>query len=554
MRRRPPARALQLWCLAALLGLAATASSSCTRKEEAGYFGSLERQHPPGTLFFNNGAEPQSLDPGLVYDAPGNALVRELFEGLTRYDPRTLAPEPGMAERWEVSEDGLTWTFHLRDAQWSDGRPVTATDFTYAWTRVLAPLTGAQYANMLWVIRNGEAFSRGKLRDPAQLGVRARGAKTLEVRLEYPAPWFLELTAYSPFFPLRRDVVERFGEQWTRPEHLIGNGPFVLKSWRLRYEIVLEKSETYWDAQQVKLQRAVAMAIDDSRTALRLYQTGTLDWLGSNARVPPESEPFVRARGYRDYRSALRLGTYFLWLQTERVPLDDVRVRRALNLAVDKEAIALRVLKAGQKPLTHLVPDELLRESTGYVSPRGEEFDPTRARALLAEAGFPEGRGFPTLTYQYNTDESHRQVAEALQSMWREHLGITVELYNMEYKVHLDRLASGDFLIARGGWWADYQDPSSFLEVLRPGSSQNHARWHRDAYGAALERGLRSLGQEERNRAYAEAERLAVEEVPVIPLYIYSYSDFAKPWVEGLHPNNRHLHPLRAVSTGERAR
>jgi oligopeptide transport system substrate-binding protein len=532
------------WRLLLIAG-ALLASCTCARSDPEAYFGSARRMHPPGTLFFNNGAEPQSLDPGLVWDSAGNELVRELFEGLTRYEPRTLAPEPGIAERWEVSPDGLTWTFHLRDAVWSDGRPVTATDFTYAWTRVLDPLTGAQYANMLWVVRNGEAFTRGKLRDPAQLGIRARGPKTLEVRLEYPAPWFLELTAYSPFFPLRRDVVERHGEAWTRPEHIVTNGAFRLRSWRLRYEIELEKNPTYWDAQDVALQRVVAMAIDDSRTALRLYQTGTLDWLGANGRVPPESEPFVR--GFRDYRTALRLGTYFLWLQTQKPPLDDVRVRRALNMAIDKEAIATRVLKAGQVPLTHLVPDALLRETTGYVSPKGDGFDPDQARALLAEAGFPGGKGFPVLHYQYNTDEAHRQVGEAIQSMWREHLGIRVQLYNMEYKVHLDRMQAGDFQIARGGWWADYQDPSSFLEQLRPGSAQNHARWDSAGYGQALERGLRAVDPSERNRHYAEAEAHLVREVPLIPLYVYSYSDFVKPWVEGIHPNNRHLHPIRAI-------
>ena len=199
------------------------------------------------------------------------------------------------------------------------------------------------------------------------------------------------------------------------------------------------------------------------------------------------------------------------------------------------------------------MPDVLLRETTGYVSPAGEVFDPQRARALLAEAGYPGGEGFPTLHYGYNTDESHRQVAEAIQAMWREHLGVDVALSNTEYKVHLDRLGAGDFQVGRGGWWADYQDASSFLELLRPGSSQNHARWEDAAFGEALERGLRSVDREARNAAYAEAEARVNEAVPLIPLYIYSYSDFVKPWVHGLYPNSRHLHPLRAVRTEARA-
>ncbi len=512
---------------------------------EAGYFGTDTPRHPPRTLFFNNGAEPQTIDPGLVWDSPGNEIVRQLFEGLTRYDAKTLRPEPGMAERWKVSEDGLTWTFHLRDAVWSDGRPVTAADFAYAWTRVLDPLTAAQYANMLWVIKNGEAFTNGKLRDPAQLGIRALDPKTLVVTLQYPAPYFLELLAYSPFMPLRRDVVDRFGDQWTRPEHLVNNGPFRLESWKLRYEMVLVKNPSYWDAANVRLDRAVAMAIDDGRTALRLYQTGILDWLGSNAQVPPENEPFVK--GYADFRTAPRLGVYFLWLQTEKKPLDDVRVRRALNLAIDREKLVKYVLKGGQLPIDHLVPDAVLKDVTGYVSPKGEHFDPEKARALLAEAGYPGGKDFPTLEYNYNTDESHRTLAEALQAMWREHLGIDVQLYNMEYKVHLDRQQSGEFMIARGGWWADYADPSTFLELLRPGSAQNHARWTSDKFRDALDRGLRSIDQGERNRWYAEAEKLALDATPILPLYVYSYSDFVKPYVRGIYPNNRHIHPLRAV-------
>ncbi|MBX5484869.1 MAG: peptide ABC transporter substrate-binding protein [Myxococcaceae bacterium] len=516
------------------------------------YFGTTTPQHPGQTLFFNNGAEPQTIDPGLVWDSAGTNIVRELFEGLTRYDPRTLAPVPGMAERWEVSDDGLTWTFHLRDAEWTDGRPVTAGDFVYAWTRVLDPLSGAQYANMLWVIRNGEDFTRGKLKDPAQLGIRARDPKTLEVQLQYPAPYFLELTAYSPFSPVRRDVVDRYGDAWTRPEHIVTNGAFRLSEWRLRYEVVLTKNPTYWDADSVKLEKVVAMAIEDSHTALRLYETGTLDWLGSNARVPPENVPFVN--GYADYMTAPRLGVYFLWLQCEKKPLDDPRVRRALNLAIDREKLVRYVLKGGQIPADHLVPDALLTESTGYVSPRGEGFDPEKARKLLAEAGYPGGKGFPKLSYTYNTDEAHRQIAETVQAMWREHLGIDVELYNMEFKVHLAHTETGDFEIARGGWWADYQDPSTFLEQLRPGAAQNHARWRSEAFGQALDEGLRSVDPNQRNAAYARAEQLAIEGAPIIPLYVYSYSDFVKPYVKGIYPNGRHLHPLRAIWIDEAAR
>ncbi len=536
----PPRRA---FLFATLLLLVACADKK--GKEVGGYFGTLSPKHDPNTLFFSNGAEPQSIDPGIVWDSPGNLITRELFEGLTRYHPETLEPIPGMAEKWERSEDGLTWTFHLREASWTDGTPVTARQFVDAWTRVLDPVTGAQYANMLWVLKNGEAFNNGKLKDPAQVGVRAVDDKTLEVQLEYPAPYFLHLTPYSPFFPIRRDVIAKHGDAWTRPGNLVSNGAFTLKSWRLRYEIVLEKSATYWDAGNVALQRAVAMAIEDQHTMLTLYQSGTLDWTGTSGRIPPETLPFLRH--HQDFGEHPILGVYYLWLQTEKPPLDDPRVRRALDQAIDKEKITRFVLKGGQLPTDHLVPDKLFVKVSGYESPKGNPFDVAAARKLLAEAGFPDGKGFPKITYSYNTDESHRQVGEAIQAMWKENLGVEVELQNLEYKVHLSNQTRGDFQIARSGWWADYPEASTFLEQARPGSAQNHSRWINPEYSRLLDLALRAPTDQKRNELYAKAEQLVIDDTPLIPLYVYTYNQFVKPYVKGIHPNMQHIHPLRAV-------
>ncbi len=530
--------------IAALLLLLAAACAA----EDRPTFGPAKRPRTENRLYFGGGAEPESIDPGLAYDSAGIELARNLFEGLTRYDPRTLRPLPGVAARWDVDEAGRTWRFHLRpDARWSDGTDVTARDFVWAWRRVLDPANGAQYASLLWAIEGAKAFAQGQ--GPASaVGVRAIDERTLEVRLERPIPWFLELLAFPTFHPVPRGVIERHGASWTRPAHLVCNGPFVLESWRIAYEIRLRRNPQYWGRDDVALDGAVSILSDDDHAMLRLYRAGELDWLGPDVKPPQE---FLRAlQGKQDYETSEELASYFYWVNHRPAPpgtpapLHDVRVRRALNLAIDKDAIARFVLRGGQRPARHVTPE--LFASLGYMAPEGEACDPAGARALLAEAGWGPGkRKFPPFELSFNTSEAHKQVAEAIQQMWKRELGLEVELANSEWKVFLNNRTEGYFTVARAGWTGDFQDPYTFLSIFLSDSELNEGRWSDPTYDALLHDALQARTQEERFRLYGEAEAILNRELPVIPVYFYANQSLRGAWVEGLHPNSQDIHPLR---------
>lgn len=514
-------------------------------------FGPATRPRTDDTFVFGCGAEPESIDPGLAYDSPGIEIARNLFEGLTRYHPQTLEPLPGVAESWEASEDGRRFLFRLRaDARWSNGRPVVAEDFVYAWRRVLDPQTGAQYAALFWEIEGARAFASGK--GPAEaLGVRALDDRTLEVRLERPVPWFLELLAFPPFAPVPREAVESHGLHWTRPERIVTNGPFHLASWRINYQIELVKSPTYWGRDEVRLDRAIAVLSDDNHAMVRLFRAGELDWIGSDNKPPAEYLSFLETK--RDYRTNPELATYFYWFNLRREteaqrasPIQDVRVRKALHLAIDKEAIARYVVRGGERPADGLVPD--LFYAKGYVPPKTTGQDPERARALLREAGYgPGGKRFPRLTITYNTDDRHRQVAEAIQQMWKKELGIEVELENQEWKVFMNNRTEGYFEIARAGWVGDFQDPYTFLAQLLSDSEMNEARWRNERYDALLHRATVELDREKRYALYAEAEAILLDELPLLPLYFYSKQTLVGDWVQGFYPNPQDIHPLRDI-------
>lgn len=527
-----------------LLGLAAC-------EKEGATFGPAERIHRDNTYWFGGGAEPESIDPGLAYDSPGLELARNLFEGLTRYDPQTLAPLPGVAASWEKSEDGTHYLFHLRpDAKWSNGRPVVASDFVYAWRRVLDPATAAQYAALLWDIKGAKAFADGKGK-AEDLGIRAPDDRTFEVELERPVPWFLDLTAFAPFAPVPRETIEKHGIQWTRPENIVTNGPFTLSSWIINYQIELKKSPTYWGRDEVKLDRAVAIVSDDNHAMMRLFRTGELDWLGADTQPPQEYLSFLQ--GKRDYQTNPELATYFYWLnlRTDRPeqrasPLQDKRVRQALNLAIDKQAIVDFVTRGGQRPAKTLVPD--LFEKLGYVPPDAAAYDPEKARALLREAGYGAGgKPFPPLVLTYNTHEGHRQIAEALQQMWKKELGIPISIENQEWKVFMNNRTEGYFQIARAGWTGDFQDPYTFLSMFRSDSEMNEGHWKNADYDRLIDQALSEQDRAKRYAIYRQAEAILLDELPILPVYYYAKSTLRSPWVKGFWPNSQDIHPLRDI-------
>jgi oligopeptide transport system substrate-binding protein len=549
-----------------LAALAALAACGC---EDAAspYFGSTRRATTDSATFYvNAGSEPEYLDPGKCADAGCAALVTQLFEGLTRYHPDDAHPVQGVAERWEKSDDNRRFRFHLRpDARWSDGRPVTAGDFEYAWKRALSPATASRVAGTLYALKNAEAFRLGKLKDPALVGVHATDDLTLDVELERPTPYFLDLTSHRAYSPVRRDVIEAFerrgeGDLWTRPESFVGNGPYVLDRWDFQYQITMKDNPFYWDRARLAIRRIVWVEVEDYHATLNLYKTGELDFIGDSLSLPAEYQAILS--GKRDYRRDDYLAVYWYDINTKRPPLDDPRVRRALDLSIDKAQLVARVTRGGQRPATHYVPDAT---GSGYSEQadadrargkgpfQGYGFDPERARALLAEAGFTPVRdgsgwrapGFPPIEIVYNTGEGHRLIAIAVQAMWKENLGVTALLRNEEWKVMLKTHRDGDFQVMRFGQTADYNHPETFLAPFLANSPLNQTGYHDEVFERTMREAAATADAKESIRLYREAERRALEAMSRIPLYFYTRSTLVKPWVRGFRGNVLNPHAIQ---------
>jgi oligopeptide transport system substrate-binding protein len=487
----------------------------------------------------NNMVEPESLDPGVVTGVPEHRILSNLFEGLTTTDPKDLSPRPGMAASWTLSKDALTYTFKLRDAAWTDGRPVTSQDFVFAWERVLNPKSGAKYAQHLFHVKNGEAYNTGRLTDFEQVGVRALDPKTLQVTLKSPTAYFLDLTNFYTLYPLPRWALEAHGRNWVKPGKIVSNGPFRLASWVPQKELVLERNSGHWDAGSVKLRKAIFLPTDDVNTAYKQFLAGDSDWIPT---VPPSQ--IVAAKTKLEYYASPYLGTYYLRFNVRKPPVADVRVRKALSLAVDRESLTKFVTKAGETPHGGFVPAGL----RGYEGPRGLGFDPAAAKKLLAEAGYPDGKGFPETELLYNTSDLHRVITQAVQQMWKEHLGIRVDLVNVEWKVYLARQGSLDYQISRAGWIGDYVDPNTFLEMWKTGGGNNQTGWSSKRFDELMDQAARLLNPKDRMRAMHDAEMILLAEAPVLPLFTYVNKGMLSKRVKGWYPNILDQHPLKYIS------
>jgi len=629
---------------------------------------------PPADFTFINGTEVQSIDPAIVSGNPEGRIINALFEGLYRLVPKendqgevvkdadgnaAMVPVPAMAESCEISPDRKTYTFKIRkDADWSDGSPVTAHDFAWSWLRFLHPETPSKYASQLtyYVVgakqyngslvkpgdrvevelddrpNDAQLFPRGtilhgivdQVYKPAEpdlaadtsdedreqansrwrmkwvyavrimptkdgrveweapgelhfygkklptevsidgaevepckqvlvsfddvVGIKALDDHTLQVKLLSPTPYFLELAAFYPLYPVNRACVQKYGTPlWTKAENIVCNGPYLLKFRRIRDRIRLVANPRYWAADQVSLKTIDALAVESETTNLNLYIDGDVDWATT---VPNSMIPQLRKRS--DFISSPMLATYFYRFNVTRKPLDNKLVRQALNLAIDKQAICEYVTKAGQLPARSWVPPGM----TGYTPATCGPYDPKRARELLAEAGYPDGRGFPAIDILYNTQEAHRDIAEVIQKQWKKNLNIDARPKNLEWGVFLDTLSKIDYTVARSAWIGDYADPNTFLDMLVTNGANNETGWSNKEYDSLIAAAREEADPAKRLEILHHAEEILMDEMPIAPIYYYVSINMVKPFVKNFDPNIQDIHPLEIlqVDREEKAR
>ena len=496
---------------------------------------------------YGNGTEIQGLDPHLITGVPEHHLMLAVCEGLVTQEPAGGPPVGGIAESWTVSEDGYHWEFVLRrSAVWGDGVPITAEDIVWSWNRVLSPGLGSRYAQMLYTIKNAERFHKGEIDDFSQVGVKAVGEHRVLVELEQPAGYFLASLAHYATWPVPRHVVLEHGEMdtpntdWTREENFVCNGPFRLKEWHINQVLIVEKNPTYWDAANVWLNEIHYYPIDNEILEEKMFRSGQLHLtnvvpLNKIAAYQQEQNPALKIEPY--------FGTYFYRINTTIAPFSDARVRRALALALDRKAIVERVSKGGEVPAYSFTPPEV----GGYKPTTSIGMDIARAQSLLAEAGYPDGEGFPQFEIVYNTLEAHRQIALAIAQMWKKNLGIDVVLTNQEWKTYIERMHLVDYQVLRAGWIGDYPDPYSFLGEMTTTGGNNNTGWSNATFDAMMSESNLIRDPDERNAFLARAEEILIDEMPVVPIYYYTRKYLLDPRVKGWHFNILSAHPPKYI-------
>lgn len=495
---------------------------------------------PGGSSFaFALSDEPRTLDPGLITDTYGSFFASNLFEGLLVWDAAGKKTMPGAAERHEVSPDGKTWTFHLRrEGIWSNGDAVTATDFLVAWRRVLNPSFQSDYASLLFPIKGARALAEGKEVSATTLGVEVRDRFTLVVTLESPTAWFDAIVAHHVASPVNSAALKRHGYAWWQPGRIVVNGPFQLHEWTPGESIVLRKNPYFHGAAAVKLREVTAKLIADPAEVVRQYEAGELDWTGNAGHLPPGR--LQELAGRADARSSAELGTAWLWINVDVAPLSDARVRRALSLALDRARL-MQALGPGDLVTARMVPQGM----PDYVPPDAPKPGEDAAKALLSEAGFPGGQGFPGIELAVDTRPVHRRLAKVVAERWTQVLGIEVTTYERNYGAHADAIRHGDYQIGRGGWLGDYPDPSSFLELLESDNALNASGWSDGGFDALVQEARRTDDASSRLRLLSRAESLLLEQAPIIPLYHFGSLSLLKPYVHGFVDNPLQMHLLR---------
>jgi oligopeptide transport system substrate-binding protein len=504
------------------------------------------------TLRRGNGAEPQTLDPSLSVGVQDDYIMADLMMGLTTEDVRAR-PIPGMATHWTTSSDGLVWTFHLRQAQWSDGEPVTAEDFVFAWRRLLDPVLAAPYAYFIYLFKNAAPINAGKM-PPTALGARALNARTLEVTLEHPAPYILQMLMHGSTYPQPRHVVMAKGKDWTRPGNHVGNGAFTLTRWIPNDHVLVEKNPRFFDAANVALERVFYYPTDDYGAALQRMRAGELD---TQDKLPAQRIDWIRANMPGTTNTEPQLIVEYIEVNHTRKPFDDVRVREAINLALNREAVAQRIRRVGDIPAYALVPPTTANYPAGVTldfksMPYAARL--ARARDLMGAAGFGEKTRLQTSYMIRSTAPgSYRAVAAAIQQMLAQ-IYINVTILPTDFQVFLAQTRSHDFDIAEKGWVADFNDAATFLELLQTGGGNNDGLYSNPRFDAALAAAQRDSDLTNRGRKLAEAEAIALQDHAVMPLYFWASPNLVWPYVKGWLPNSIGKNRSRWVSIDQAAR
>ena len=475
--------------------------------------------------------EPASLDPLKAVGLPEIQVIRDLFEGLTNQDAQGKIV-PGVAQSWS-SSDNKTWVFTLRNnARWSNGDPVTAQDFVYSWQRLVDPKNSSAFAWFAGLsgIQNAAAITKGEM-TPDKLGVVAQSKNQLKVTLDRPVPWFPALVANVALFPVPQKIIAQQGDSWTSPGKLVGNGAYQLSERVVNEKIVLARNPHYWDDAHSVLTKVTFVPINEESSATKRYRSNDIDITES---FPKNMYALLKKTLPGEVYTPDQLGTYYYAFNTQKGPTADVRVRKALSWSIDRKVIAEKVLGTGEKPAWHFTPDVTagFKPLPTFMQQHDQNSLNAQAKSLLAAAGYGPGKPLK-LKLLYNTSESHQKIAIAVASMWKKNLGVDVTLENQEWKTYIDSRNSGNFDVIRASWVGDYNEPSTFLNLLTSGNSSNIARFNNADYDAVIAKASRETSDQVRNSDYNRAEQILAEQAPIAPIYQYTNGRLIKPWVKG---------------------
>lgn len=495
-----------------------------------------------------NSGEPTSVDPHKISGTWENRPTGDMFLGLVT-EAADASEIPGAAESWAISADGRTYTFKLRSgATWSDGQPVTAEDFVFSLRRILDPATAAKYASLLYPILNAQEFNKGAEKDPAKLGVRAIDKATLEITLKAPTPYFLSQLTHYTAWPVPKHVVEAKGNDWVKPGNFVSNGPYTLAEWVPNTHMKVTKNPRFYDAANVKIDQVFYYPTEDRSAALRRFRARELD---ANTDFASDQYEFLKKELPNETKVSAYLGIFYYAFNVTRPPFNDVRVRNALSMVINREAVTDQVLKTGEVPAYSFVPPGTGNYGTpAYVSWKDKPYAErvAEAKKLMAEAGFGPNNPLK-FQFKYNTSENNKRIAIATAAMWKQALGVEADLHNAEVKVHYDDLQKRDFQGARAGWIADYNDAQNFLYLLQTSTgAHNYSGWSNAAYDKLMDDASVTADLGTRAEMMRKAESIAMAEQPYFPIYYYVSKNLVHQHVKGWVPNTKDIHRTRWLS------